>query len=168
MHHGQRIIAVGSWHGDDQVGWRLIERLRSGRGMNASLITLSDPFRLLDHIENCHRLVVVDACAGGGQPGTVTRLEWPDERIAVRHAHSTHGLSVADALRLAEQTHGLPAEVVLFGIELAQCGPGQELSDVVAHALDQLEEQIMVELEQSSQAVQRPGRSCCENRLDRD
>lgn len=143
----QRIIAVGSPHGDDLLAWKLVERLQAGREINASVIALSDPSRLHDHVEGCERLVVVDACAGGGVPGTVTRLEWPDPRIAVRHSHSTHGLGVAGTLQLEQQLDRLPPKVVLFGIELEQCQPGDALSDVVENALDALEEKILQEIQ---------------------
>jgi hydrogenase maturation protease len=143
----RRVIAIGSPHGDDQVAWQLIERLRSRRGIDASLVALSAPSRLHDYIEDCQQLIIVDACAGSGWPGKITRLAWPDARIEQRHSHSTHGMGVADALQLAEKLGRLPAKVVVFGIELSQCQTGAAPSGTVERALGQLEERILHELQ---------------------
>jgi len=141
-----RIIGIGSPYGDDQAAWRLVERLENRQGLNASVAALSDPSRLLDFFDNCDRLIIVDACAGGGSPGAITRLEWPDARIETQHSHSTHGMGIANALQLAEKLGWLPPEVVLFGIELSQCRRGSPLSDIVEIALSELEEKILLEI----------------------
>ena len=142
-----RIIAIGSPHGDDQVAWRLIERLRIPPASHAETVALSDPLHLYDYLENCDRLIVVDACAGGGSSGWITRMEWPDARVERRHAHSTHGISVVDALRLAETLGRFPPQVVLFGVELRQCQPLHPLSDDVEYALNELEKRILLEIQ---------------------
>ena len=36
-----RVVAIGSPHGDDQVAWRLAERLQIRKGINGSMIALS-------------------------------------------------------------------------------------------------------------------------------
>lgn len=146
MDLANRVIGIGSPHGDDQAAWRLIERLRNREGLNASTVSLSDPSCLLDFLDHCDRLIIVDACAGGGSPGTITRLEWPDARIEARHSHSTHGMGVVFTLQLAEKLGRLPPEVVLFGIELSQCQRVGSLSDIVERAMSELEEKILLEI----------------------
>jgi len=146
MDQVNRVVAIGSPHGDDQAGWRIAERFRDRGNVNAGVVALSDASQLLESIDKCDRLIVVDACCGSGKPGTVTRLEWPDERIVERHSHSTHGIGVADVLQLAESLDRLPREVLIFGIELSQCQPGLPLSDVVECALSELEEKILLEI----------------------
>lgn len=141
-----RIVAIGSSHGDDQAAWRLIERLQDRPEINAGATMLTSPSQLSDYVDGCDRLIVVDACVGSGSPGTTTRFEWPDRRINQLHAHSTHGIGIADVLRLIETLERLPRQVVLFGIELAQCQPGALISKEVEHALDVLEEKVVTEL----------------------
>ena len=153
MDFAQQVLAIGSGHGDDQLAWRLIERLQMRQGVNARAVALSDPARLHDYLDGCERLIVVDACVGSGSPGTITRLEWPDVRIGQRHSHSTHGIGVAEALQLAEKLDRLPPQVVLFGIELSQCQPGNSLSDIVENAFNELEEKILMEIQPSRNAV---------------
>ena len=146
MSHAQRVIAIGSPHGDDQVAWRLVERLRMREGINASVVALADPSQVHDYIDGCERLIIVDACASGDSPGMVTRMEWPNARIDRRHSHSTHGFGLADALQLADQLDRLPPQVVVFGIELSQCQPLGSLSGIVESALCELEEKILLEI----------------------
>ena len=142
-----RIVAIGSSHGDDQVAWQLLDRLQT-RLSATHAVAVSDASQLLDYVDDCDLLVIIDACVGAGAPGTITRLDWPDARIRQRHSLSTHGFGVADALQLAEQLGRLPKKVVLFGIERLQSRPGDSLSDVVKRAMDELEEQILLEFEE--------------------
>lgn len=142
-----QVLAIGSPHGDDQVAWRLVERLGMRPSINAHVVALSDPWRLHDHLEGCDRLIVVDACAGLDNPGTISRLEWPDARIQQQHSHSTHGIGVADALQLAEKLELLPSKVILFGVELADCQPVGSLSEAAEVALSELEEMILLEIQ---------------------
>lgn len=142
----KHVIAVGSPHGDDQVAWRLIERLQARQGINARLVTMSDPLQLHDYVDDCGQLIVVDGCSGSGPPGTVTRLEWPDVRIAERHSHSTHGVGIAESLQLATMLGRLPPKVVVFGVEIAQCLPGSSTSVAVESALSQLEAEVLIEI----------------------
>ena len=144
-----RVIALGSPHGDDQVAWQLAERLRACRDPEIDPISLNDPLRICDHLEGCDRLIVIDACVGTGEPGMLSRLEWPDPRILVRHAHSSHGFGVAGALQLAERLGRLPPTVVLFAVEIAQCTPGGSLSDVLENVLDELRRRVLLEIQQA-------------------
>ena len=146
MSNGCRVIAIGSPHGDDQVAWRLAERLRSRPELSKNVITLNEPLRLLDHLDGCDRLVILDACYGNAVPGTVTRLEWPDERIQIRHAHSSHGFGPEGALQLAEKLDRMPPNVVLFGIEIGSCAPGDSVSEAVESALGVLESTVLLEM----------------------
>ena len=95
---------------------------------------------------DCERLIVIDACSGGGSPAAVTRLEWPDERIDARHSYSTHGMGIVQVLQLEERLGRLPSQVVLFGIELSQCGPGDSLSGAIESTLSEIEERILLEI----------------------
>src|SRR5262245_42204459 len=97
-----RVLAVGSPHGDDRAGWEVVERLCRERRPGIEAAVLSEPLRLMEHLDGCGRLVIVDACRSGAEPGKVVRLNWPDGRLANSAGPSTHGFGVATALALAE------------------------------------------------------------------
>jgi hydrogenase maturation protease len=146
------VAGVGSPFGDDQTGWRLIRILERRLNVSARLIRIDEAMKLLDVLDGCHKLVIVDACCGIGTLGAITRLKWPDPRIVKRHGHSTHGVGVSDALRLAEQLGRLPSEVVIYGIEVGDCEPGREICHEVLQAVAQMEPMILAELREAANA----------------
>ena len=131
---GIRVVGMGSPHGDDQAGWRLVEML--GTAVDAT--ALSDPGRLLDHLEGCEKLILVDACRSGQAPGTILRLSWPDASLRTFAGGSTHSLGIGAVLALAENLGRLPPAVVLFAVEAESREPNQELSPAVSAALPEL------------------------------
>ncbi len=140
-----RVLGVGSPHGDDAVGWHVVEMLRRRPGLSAQLATVEPP-QLLDHLRGCRRLIVIDACRGNQPPGTVLRLTWPAGLLPSRRRPSSHGLEVGDALALAETLGWLPPQVVVFAVEVSRCEPGEELTPEVRQALPDLERQVLQEL----------------------
>lgn len=113
-----QVIAVGSEHGDDQVAWRAAELLRESVSSAIEIAIARTPLDILDYLEGCQRLIVMDACCSAAPVGQITRLQWPDERIRTLHRHSTHNLGLADSLWLAETLGRLPAVVVVFAVEI--------------------------------------------------
>ena len=142
----ERIMGLGSPHGDDQVGWRLLDILRARASLNADTIVIRHAIELLDHLQACDRLILVDGCQTGAALGTVTRLEWPDPRIHTQHRRSTHDLDVSSALQLADALGKLPLTVIILGIEIGSCQPETGLSDSVARALPEFEQCVLNEL----------------------
>jgi hydrogenase maturation protease len=140
------VLAIGSPHGDDQVSWHVVDRL--GRNPLPGLHTaaLNDPVGVLDYLEGCERLVLVDACRSGAEPGTVIRLVWPDARLQERESASTHGFGVVKVLELAAVLGDLPSHVVLIGVEALTCAPGAEISPPVRRALPRLYRQLLTEV----------------------
>jgi hydrogenase maturation protease len=146
------VIGLGSPFGDDQAGWRLVELLERRPDLPARVKAIDEATQLVDGLYDCSQLIIVDACRSGSQIGTLTRLIWPDRRIAARHSHSTHGVGVCDALRLAEQLGRLPPEVEIFGIEVGDCEPGREVCPEVLQAVAELEAVIFAELCEAAHA----------------
>jgi hydrogenase maturation protease len=146
------VAGVGSPFGDDQAGWRLVDLLQCRPNTPARLMKVQEATQLVDELAGCTRLIIVDACRGVCQVGAVTRLVWPDARIARRHSQSTHGVGVCDALRLAEQLGRLPEVVEIFGIEVGECEPGREICHDVLQAVVELEAVIFAELSEVAHA----------------
>jgi hydrogenase maturation protease len=140
-----RVLGVGSPHGDDAAGWRVVEMLRRRPGLSAQLVAVEPP-RLLDHLSGCRRLILVDACRGNQPPGTVIRLSWPDVRLRSQGRRSSHGLTVGDTLALAETLGWLPPQVIVWSVEVSRCEPGEDLTPEVRRALPELERHVLQEL----------------------
>jgi hydrogenase maturation protease len=151
-----RIIAVGSSHGDDQAGWRISERLQRKPQPGVDAIAVSDPVCVLDHLEGCAALVLVDACHSGAPAGTIHRLVWPNPQMRAPESASTHGFGVAGVLELAATLGRLPPHVVLLGVEAQACAPAAEMSPSVRRAVPALYRQVLAEARR--QTLERPRR----------
>src|SRR5262245_55275322 len=83
------VAGFGSPHGDDQAGWRFVGLLARRPDVRARLVKVTEGTQLIQELNGCRRLIVVDACHGGVRLGAITRLAWPDPRIRQYHNHST-------------------------------------------------------------------------------
>ena len=128
MRRGVRVVGVGSPHGDDRVGWRLVEDLAESAGPGVEAVAVAQPLDLLDHLDGCSALIVVDACRAGRAPGIGGGLDLAGGPARVRGFGSTHGLDLAMALEMADVLGRLPPSVLLFAVEAGACGPVADLS----------------------------------------
>jgi len=145
-----QVVGLGSSAGDDQAAWLLVQRLRQGSDLDTEAIALAEPTRLLDYLDGCDLLLVLDASYSGQPPGTITRLAWPDGSIQPRPGRSSHCFDVGAVLTLAERLGRLPPRAVLFGIEVQACEPASGLSPAVSRALPELYERVLCELRPES------------------
>ena len=153
------VVAMGSeWRGDDGVGTRvatsLAVRLAVDSLADCRVVTqLADPLDLISHWAGAELAVIVDATRSGFAPGTVSliRLEEPVSRpagesgiedrtaacaVGGRSPSSSHGLGIANVLRLARAVDRAPRSVVICGVEGEDFSPGSELSPAVEAAVD--------------------------------
>jgi hydrogenase maturation protease len=140
------VAGFGSPHGDDQAGWQVIALLGLRSDLPARLVKVREGTQLIDELDGCRRLIIIDACRGGPQRGAITRLEWPDPRVCQYHNHSTHGVGLCNALELAERLGRMPPDVEIYGIEIGSYRPLDEISAEVARAASDLGEIIFAEL----------------------
>jgi hydrogenase maturation protease len=143
--HDTIVIGLGSWHGDDQVGWRLVESLCSCSQPVAPAFAVDEPIRVIDYLDDCDHLVIVDACRSGAKPGTIVRLVWPDANLGQLRSESSHSFGLNASLRLAEKLDKLPSRVVIYAVELGQCLPARKLSKEVECALPRLKQRVLQE-----------------------
>jgi len=144
-----RVVGVGSPLGDDGVAWEAIRQLRHRPGLlpEVEFFMVEGGQRILDLLDGTGTLVLVDAVAAGGRPGTIHRFDWPDQRIANLRPGSTHDLRPAEALRLAAALGIAPPRVLVFGIEIESLGHAPGLSPSVMAAVPELVRRLAVELE---------------------
>jgi hydrogenase maturation protease len=133
-----RIVAIGSAHGDDQAGWRALEILRSQCLPDVEMMAVSTPLDVLSYLPGCRALVLLDACQRGEQPGSIVRLTWPLAEADPLQETSSHGLGVISTLTLAESLGMKLPPITLLGVEVAACEPGADLSFAVQQALPEL------------------------------
>lgn len=134
------IVGLGSPFGDDRAGWHVIERLAS-REPALRKIALRSPAELLDQLVDIEHLVVVDACRGAGEAGTVITFNWPAIEIGRVGFSGTHDMSLDAALGIAERLGLLPAVVSIWGVEIGESAHFEsELTPAVARAVQEIVE----------------------------
>jgi hydrogenase maturation protease len=133
-------------HGDDRAGWSIIDHLARDPIPEIELRRAAAPVDLLDWLEGVERMIVCDACSNCGAPGRVHHWRWPDAEIARVCGANTHDVSLAAVLGLAERLGRLPATVLIWAIEVAQCEPNAALSPEVSAALPEMALQLKREL----------------------
>lgn len=159
------VLGIGSPHGSDQVGWRVVELYNRRRrhteiqgsaeiqGSTAvEAIVVREPLEAVEHLRGRQCAVLVDACQMGTPAGTVVRLNWPDRRIEQYSVFSSHGFGVSAVLKLAESLRILPQRVVLYGIEITDHPLDASQRTAVELAISETASRIQEELDRLNEA----------------
>ena len=146
-----RVVAgVGNrLRGDDAAGPAIAELVRLRAPRQTEVVTLeSDTTSLVEIVERARLVIVADAAAGGGDPGTIHRFEAPGGPVVAVPAAggSTHGLGPGEAIELARALGRLRARVVIYAITGGSFTTGAGLSDAVARAVPRAAGAILREL----------------------
>jgi hydrogenase maturation protease len=137
------IVGLGSPHGDDQVGWIAVDRLRLRLPGDVHAVKAASGVELLGFLAGQDDIIILDAAAPASRPGTIRSFVWPCADLAARGPWSTHGLGLVEALRLAQTLGRIPGQVVIATVEAQSTAPGLSLSRAVARGLDDLVESIL-------------------------
>jgi hydrogenase maturation protease len=137
------IVGLGSPHGDDQLGWVAIDRLRPLLPDAISARKVRDGFELLEVLEGHDSAVIIDAAAPAGRPGSIRSFKWPSPELVHCIPLSSHGLGLVEAIQLAEALGRLPHHVKICTMEAQDTSPGAPLGDDIARQLDALVECVL-------------------------
>jgi hydrogenase maturation protease len=138
------IACIGNiFLGDDGFGTEVARRL-AGRPLPEGVILKDFGIRGFDLtyalLEPYELIILVDACARGGAPGTVYVIK-PDVTMGPPVPPEAHGMNPTNVLRLVQSMGGTPAQILVVGCEPADLGPEDEgklgLSEPVAAAIDE-------------------------------
>lgn len=103
---------------------------------------------LLEAWDGRRLAIVIDATRGAGHPGTSHCIELGPGGLGQRRKSvaSTHGVGLAVAVDLARTLGRLPDRLVVVGIEAADLGPGDGLSEPVAAAVPVVVDRVVDQL----------------------
>jgi len=144
-----RIIGVGNpARGDDAVGRAVAARLRERLDNDVEVLEHDgEVAALLARLEQAGTVYLVDACSGGGAPGSIRRFDAADGPLPQElFALSTHGFGPGEAVELARALGTLPARCVIYAVEGEDFEAGRQLSPAVAAAAAEVVERILAEL----------------------
>ncbi len=134
---------------DEGVGVRCVERLEATGALPAGVTAIdggTSTHELLGDLEDLDLLVIVDAVASGGAPGSLVRLEGDRIPSAFSNQLSPHQHGINDLLATLQLIGRAPGRVVVLGVTPARIELGMELSVPVAAALPALCDRVVAEL----------------------
>ena len=103
---------------------------------------------LLELMTGANVVLFIDATCSGQAPGTIHRLDASSGPIAPElFPRSTHVIGVAEAVELARTLGVLPPKVIVYGIEAADTEMGHPLSPHVVHALNDVVQLVLQEIQ---------------------
>ena len=135
------IIGCGNpQRGDDAVGIVAAEKLRA-LGI-AAKVCPGETSELMEAWAGADDVIVIDAVVTGAPTGTIHIWNGQQLPAFATSAGSTHGLGVAEAIRLARALNRLPARLRVYGIEGKQFEIGAGISAAVEQAVREVVNQI--------------------------
>jgi len=141
------IVALGSPHGDDQVGWEVAQQLQTRLGGQMSGVIrierVTTPWDFVSWVQQTMRMILIDACQTGALAGTIHQWQPHQLNHFPRRCASSHGGSLPQALEMAAQLGRLPAKITIVAIEGTCFSPGDPLSPAVKRAIPIAVEHIL-------------------------
>lgn len=109
---------------DDSAGVKVLEKLRGHPLKPDVTLTMGGTggLALVDMLQDCDRLIIVDAIMTGAPPGTIHKLGMADLESAMPfHMVSSHGPNLMEIMRLRQALLDSPPprDVIIFAIEAA-------------------------------------------------
>lgn len=137
-----RVVGLGSSLGDDAVGWCAAALLAEGPlPAHVQVSCCAAPAtELLPLLAGAGRVILLDAVAGAGVPGTLVHCAGAELQERGGGA-SSHGVPVTELLALAAVLGMLPPRVELWGVAIDADRPGCAAADpspAVAAAVPEL------------------------------
>ncbi len=121
-----RVIGIGSPFGEDQLGWKVVEKLQKEYSKDTMqdkhllFLSLDRPgSALLEHLKNSDRIILIDALINTGQQGQVQCLTLEEIEQLNPGIISSHGIGVGETLKLAKAL-GYHPQVTLIGMETGE------------------------------------------------
>lgn len=140
------IVGIGSDHGDDQAGLLVAQALADHAWPECEIRAARSPSDLLGWLVDRERLVLCDACRGGGAAGSIRHWTWPAGELLQCRWSGTHDLSLPGVLALARELDWLPPRVDIWGIESNGSTQDSQLSSSVERAVNRVAHEILTEL----------------------
>jgi hydrogenase maturation protease len=139
------VLGIGNhWRGDDGAGVEVARALRRLEPPGMRVLEYEgEPSGLMDAWAGFDDVVLVDAVASGGAPGSLHRLDLRAGPLpAELSGASTHHLGLAEAVELARALDRLPARLELYGIEGGAFDTGRALGPEVQAAVERVASEI--------------------------
>ena len=134
------IAGIGNdYRRDDGAGPTVARLVASSTGA-LDIGPIAEPLDLLGKWDGVDLAVLVDATRSGAPPGTVRVVDVESDLFEA--ASSTHAIGLGRVVRLAAVLGSGPRRVVVVGVEGAEFGDGEGLSDAVEQAVTRAADEV--------------------------
>lgn len=144
------VVGIGNvLLGDDGAGVWLARALHDDYAFEPDIEVLDGGtlgLGLATYLSETDRLLVIDAVAAGGPPGTIVTLREADVPATLRAAFSAHEASLCDLLATLTLLGKMPSSFVAIGIVPERIEPTVTLSEPVRAALPAAERAVIAQL----------------------
>lgn len=134
---------------DDGVGVYLAQKLQNQTWpLGVTVLEAGTAlFNYLEEISQAQTVLLIDAVRAGGIPGNIYRLNLTDLVSSSDGCRDAHGFSLYHLIQLARKLTGYPKQVLIYGVEPKELGPGLGLSSEVGEILPKVLQAIAREIE---------------------
>lgn len=135
---------------DEGFGVRVIEEM-TRRFSFPSYVQVLDGgtlgMELMRFIDGTEKLILVDAIAGGKDPGTLYEFKNEQVKAYFKEKVSAHELGIQDVLAVLEVLEKPIAEMVVLGVQPESLDVSLELTPLTASRIDSVIEKIVAQLQ---------------------
>jgi hydrogenase maturation protease len=147
----RRVLVVGLGNpdrGDDGIGAIVARRLKGRLPTDVAIVVRSgDMLSLIEDWANFDALVCVDAAAPMGAPGRIHRIDLATGELPQDiSTTSSHGLGIADAVRLARALHLAPRDIIVYAVEGRCFNGGAPVTPQVTAAAGDVADRVVSEV----------------------
>jgi hydrogenase maturation protease len=136
---------------DDGIGILLLERVRTQKKYEKKIECIdggTGGMAVLHVLARFDTVLIIDAVDFHGRHGEVRLFSFEDiQTLNTTGRLSTHDVDFLQVLRLSQDLHELPSNLMIFGIQPHDVSPGSGLSNVLQSALDDIYKKLSEELE---------------------
>jgi len=144
------LIGIGNvLMGDDGLGVYAAEELKK-REWPPEVCILEAGLSVMYYLEeiSCARSVIaVDAVRAGGRPGNIYRFMGREIKNSPEKWRNSHGFSLLEVVELSKHLTGLPANLIIYGVEPLELGFRNELSPAVNETMPFVIKRIIKEID---------------------
>lgn len=131
---------------DEGVGIHVIRALKDAplpTDVDLELIDGGTSPNVFYLLEGADKLIIIDAVAGGSDPGSIYRFRANDIAVEAKHILSIHQIGLLEGLKMMEHMEGKRKDVVIIGVEPKEMGWGLELSSDLQQKIPQIVEVVL-------------------------
>jgi hydrogenase maturation protease len=142
------VIGIGNaYRSDDALGLIAARRLKGRLPTGSVLEHDGEGSSMMKLWTGADRVIVIDAMCSAAVPGTIRRFDVTHCPLPVpTFGKSTHAFGLAEAVELSRALHQLPHELIIYGVEGQDLGPGTTLSVAMEPAINNVVERVLQEV----------------------